>query len=50
MKLFYRFLLYWAQFDLDLARWTGRNPDNIAATASDIRRWELELFKLEHSQ
>lgn len=47
MTMFYRFLLAWAEFDITLARSTGRNPANIAAIQADIDRWELALLQRE---
>jgi hypothetical protein len=47
MRLFYRILLHWAQFDLAVARSTGRSPRSIADLSADVARWELELFNLD---
>lgn len=47
MRFFYRFMLAWSQFDLTVARSTGRDPSNIAAISADVARWELELFNLD---
>ena len=48
MKLFYKFLLAWTQFDLTVARSTGRNQQAIAALIRDEQRWESALWNLEH--
>lgn len=48
MRYFYRFLLYWTQFDLTVARSTGRNQQAIAALIADESRWERALWNLEH--
>lgn len=48
MKLFYRFLLHWTQFDLTVARSTGRSQQAIAALIADESRWERALWNLEH--
>ena len=48
MKLFYKFLLAWTQFDLTVARSTGRSQQAIAALLADESRWERALWNLEH--
>ena len=47
MSLFYRLLLAMAEFDIAIARSTGRNPAQIAAIQADIDRWELALLQRE---
>lgn len=47
MRYLYLFLLRWSEFDLTVARSTGRDPKHIAAISADIARWELELFNLD---
>ena len=47
MKFFYEFLLLWSQFDLAIARATGRNPKHVAYLLSECARWEHELITME---
>jgi hypothetical protein len=47
MKLFYTLLLWLAEFDLAIARSTGRNPDHIRALQADVDRWQHALLMLE---
>lgn len=47
MKLFYSFLLWMAQFELAIARSTGRDPASIQALQSDVDRWQHALLMLE---
>ena len=47
IRAFYRLMLAWSEFDLTVARSTGRDPKNIAAISADIARWKLELFNLD---
>ena len=48
MKLFYTFLLHWTQFDIAVARSTGRGQHFIAALLEDEARWERALWDLQH--
>ena len=48
MKTFYTILLHWTQFDLAVARSTGRNPQHIAALIADENRWKKALWDLDH--
>ena len=50
MRAFYTLLRAMAEFDLAIARSTGRNPEHIAALSADVARWELALFKLDTSR
>lgn len=47
MKLFYSALLYLAQFELAIARSTGRNPAGIRALQADADRWQHALIMQE---
>lgn len=47
IRAFYRLMLAWSEFDLTVARSTGRDPQHIAAISADIAKWELELFNLD---
>lgn len=47
MKLFYSLLLWLAEFELAIARSTGRNPANVHALQSDVDRWQHALLMLE---
>lgn len=47
MRIFYLLMLHWSQFDLTVARSTGRDPQHIAAISADIAKWELELFNFD---
>lgn len=44
MKLFYTILLWAAEFELAIARSTGRNPDSIYALQSDVDRWQHAML------
>jgi len=48
MKHFYRFLIWWAEFDLVVARSTGRGPHYIAAAAQDLDRWQMCLWQEQY--
>ena len=43
MKVFYSALLWLAEFELAIARSTGRYPANIHALQSDVDRWRHAL-------
>jgi hypothetical protein len=47
MKTFYRIMLALIRFEQVIARSTGRNPDNIAALASNIDEYESLLTRAE---
>ena len=47
MRAFYTLLRAMAEFDLAIARSTGRNPEHIAVLAADVGRWDLEIFKID---
>lgn len=47
MKTFYKVMLWFLRFEQVIARSSGRNPDNIAALASNIDEYEALLGKLE---
>ena len=47
MKAFYSLLLWMAEFELAVARSTGRNPDNIRALQADVDRWQHALLMQE---
>lgn len=44
MRIFYAALLFWAEFDLAIARSTGRSPANIEQLQRDVSRWEHALL------
>lgn len=44
MTIFYRFLLAWAEFDLAIARSTGRSPAHVEQLQRDVDRWEHALL------
>lgn len=48
-RWFIRFILAWLNFDLVVARSTGRSPSNVAAIAGAINEWELLLWQKEWS-
>lgn len=47
MRLFYRFLLVWAEFDLTIAKSTGRDPDHVRQLQRDVERWQHALLMTE---
>ena len=47
MSALYRILLAWAEFDLAIAKATGRNPKHIEQLQRDIDRWEHAILMLE---
>ena len=48
MKLFYRLLLWMAEFELAMALAAPmRNPERIQQLEDDVNRWELALSKEE---
>ncbi len=44
MNLLYRVLLAWSEFDLAIAKSTGRSPANIEQLQRDVSRWEHALL------
>ena len=44
MKYFYQFMLLWAQFDLAIAKSTGRNPANVEQLQKEEERWSREVL------
>lgn len=47
MSALYRILLSWSEFDLAIAKATGRNPKHIEQLQRDIDRWEHAILMLE---
>ena len=47
MSALYRILLAWAEFDLAIAKSTGRSPANIEQLQRDVDRWEHAILMLE---
>ena len=47
MKTFYKVMLWFLRYEQVIARSTFRNPDNIAALASNIDEYESLLSKAE---
>ena len=46
MSALYRILLAWAEFDLAIAKATGRNPAHIEQLQRDCDKWEHALLIL----
>ena len=46
MNLLYRVLLAWSEFDLAIAKSTGRSPANIEQLQRDVDKWEHALLIL----
>ena len=46
MNLLYRVLLAWSEFDLAIAKATGRNPKHIEQLQRDVAKWEHALLIL----
>lgn len=44
MRIFYAALLFWSEFDLAIARSTGRSPANIEQLQRDVAKWEHALL------
>ena len=44
MTAFYRFMLAWSEFDLAIAKATGRNPKHIEQLQKDVAKWEHALL------
>lgn len=44
MSILYRFLLAWADFDLAIAKATGRNPAHIEQLQREASKWEHALL------
>lgn len=47
MRLLYSTPLWLAEFELAIARSTGRNPAQLKALADDVDRWQHALLMLE---
>ena len=47
MRAFYAALLWLAEFELAIARSTGRNPACIHAAQSDVDRWQHAILMRE---
>lgn len=47
MSALYRILLAWSEFDLAIAKATGRNPKHIEQLQRDVDRWEHAILMLE---
>ena len=47
MKWFFRFILALTRFELEIAKKTGRNPDNVGALAQDVVYYEGLLLREE---
>lgn len=47
MKYFYAFLLWMTQFELAIARSTGRNPANIEQLQREEEKWQHALLMVE---
>jgi hypothetical protein len=48
MITFYRLMLYLTQFELAIARSTGRRQESIAALIADEQRWEKALWDCQN--
>lgn len=46
MSALYQILLAWAEFDLAIAKATGRNPKHIEQLQRDVDKWEHALLIL----
>ena len=44
MSALYRILLAWSEFDLAIAKATGRNPKHIEQLQRDVAKWEPALL------
>ena len=44
MSALYRILLAWSEFDLAIAKATGRNPKHIEQLQRDVDKWEHALL------
>ena len=47
MKIVYSLLLWLAEFELAVARSTGRDPANVQALQADVSRWQHALLMQE---
>lgn len=47
MKYFYAVLLWLTQYELAIARSTGRNPANVAALQGEEQTWAKCLWELD---
>lgn len=47
MSILYRFLLAWSEFDLAIAKATGRDPKHVEQLQRDVEKWEHALLMLE---
>ena len=46
MSALFRILLAWSEFDLAIAKATGRNPKHIEQLQKDVAKWEHALLIL----
>ena len=46
MSALFRILLAWSEFDLAIAKATGRNPAHIEQLQKDVAKWEHALLIL----
>lgn len=46
MTVLYNFLLAWSEFDLAIAKSTGRDPKHIEQLQKDVAKWEHALLML----
>jgi hypothetical protein len=47
---FYRWMLWWMNYGLTIARSTGRNPELVGRQAEDIQSIKSTIHKLEINQ
>lgn len=47
MRFFYAFLLAWSEFDLAIAKATGRDPKHVEQLQRDVEKWQHALLMLE---
>lgn len=47
MRFFYSFMVWATEFELAIARSTGRNPENINKLQSELQKWQLALWEIE---
>ncbi len=47
MRYFYRFMLFMVEFELAIARTTGRDPAHIRQLTRDVDYWQRECQRLE---
>lgn len=46
MRFFYAFLLAWSEFDLAIAKATGRDPKHVEQLQRDVEKWQHALLML----